>query len=57
MTTSRRWRLAARPVGEIKTGDFQLVDAPIPGYFDFINSTSSSVRRNHVAGPHNTPWE
>jgi NADPH-dependent curcumin reductase len=30
MSISRQWRLAARPVGEIRESDFELVEAPVP---------------------------
>jgi NADPH-dependent curcumin reductase len=28
--SNRQWRLKRRPVGEIKTGDLELIDAPKP---------------------------
>jgi NADPH-dependent curcumin reductase CurA len=30
MSTSRQFRLAARPVGELKASDWELVEAPVP---------------------------
>jgi NADPH-dependent curcumin reductase len=30
MSTSRLWRLAARPVGKIRRSDFELVEVPVP---------------------------
>lgn len=30
MSTSRQFRLAARPVDEVKDSDFELVEAPVP---------------------------
>jgi NADPH-dependent curcumin reductase len=30
MSTSRQWRLAARPVGRIRESDFELVEVPLP---------------------------
>jgi NADPH-dependent curcumin reductase CurA len=30
LSTSRQWRLAARPAGKIRKSDFELVEVPIP---------------------------